>query len=94
MEFCPEYNICTDPVTSGSHLCEGDSGSPLYEKACTFARKPLKVECLMGVASYYHSDKSDQDFNRPNNDCNSGSYFTSIPYFYEWIAKTIENYVI
>ncbi|XP_075260157.1 chymotrypsin B-like isoform X2 [Convolutriloba macropyga] len=91
MELCPEYNICTDPVSAGTHLCIGDIGSPLIKKACPEAKHPRITECLMGVASYSKNDKIDDSLSLSMNSCSSNSFFSSIPYFYEWISATVRN---
>ena len=83
LELCPEFNICTVPVIPDTHLCFGDTGSPLYQILCN--NKP----CLMGVASYSCNDSMEASTETDTQFCNNGIFFSSIPYFYEWIEQII-----
>ncbi|XP_075259811.1 trypsin-7-like isoform X2 [Convolutriloba macropyga] len=90
-EFCPDYNICTDQVLPGTWLCEGDSGSPLVEMFCPTQDWTGLEDCLVGVASFHEYRISESFLNTDESLCHSGNYFSSIPYFHEWIIETIEN---
>ncbi|XP_075262725.1 myeloblastin-like [Convolutriloba macropyga] len=76
---CREDNICTRPMIDGGSICNLDHGGPLYKFRCG----SFEPECLYGVASY-SKRKADRHFQT----CNTGSFFTNLMYFHEWIALT------
>ncbi|XP_075263836.1 uncharacterized protein LOC142355608 [Convolutriloba macropyga] len=91
IEVCPDENICTEPVTKGSRICLRDAGSPLYLKGCSYSSFETLNQCLMGVTSHY-----DNGVRRQSEEGNTelllpGNYFTSVPYFHQWILQTTEN---
>ena len=78
-DFCPEELICTNS-DSGSNICTFDDGSPLYKFECG----SLKPSCLYGIASFFKSKDESS-----GKSCDNGSYFASIPYFHDWIVRTV-----
>ncbi|XP_063715393.1 chymotrypsin-2-like [Symsagittifera roscoffensis] len=82
IQFCPDYNICTEPITEGSNICMFDYGGPLYKFECA----STTPNCLYGVASF-----STNRLDRPDEMCNGGSTFTSVPHFFEWISGTMAS---
>ena len=66
------------------NICHGDSGSPLY----TIDVNEFGFtgpNCVYGVASHTGTNLYDFWF-----DCNGGSYFASVPFYYEWIWETMQ----
>ncbi|XP_075240215.1 chymotrypsin-2-like [Convolutriloba macropyga] len=82
VEHCPEYNVCTEPVVSGANICLFDFGGPLFKYKCG----TTQPQCLFGVASYASDHPG-----TPDERCNAGSTFTSVPHFAEWIRATMAS---
>ncbi|XP_075239647.1 uncharacterized protein LOC142335166 [Convolutriloba macropyga] len=85
--WCPSDFICVDAVTEGSSICHFDDGGPLYTFKCG-TRIP---DCVYGVASYAEmKEEIEVPANqRGRKHCNAGSYFSSVPHHYHWIARTM-----
>ncbi|XP_075241858.1 chymotrypsinogen A-like [Convolutriloba macropyga] len=88
---CREDQICTTPVENGANTCFGDEGSPLF----TFQCGSTNPDCVLGIANNYNweavrsktSTSNQNSFTFPN--CSRGSFFTSVPYMYDWITHQI-----
>ena len=83
-EMCRADNVCTRPRFIEGSICHMDQGGPLYKFHCG----SLVPECLYGVASYWMTNP---ELNS-NETCNGGSYFASVPVFYNWINYHLNNY--
>ncbi|XP_075241836.1 uncharacterized protein LOC142336797 [Convolutriloba macropyga] len=91
LQQCRQDQICTAPVENGANTCFGDEGSSLF----TFQCGSTKTDCLLGIANNYNwesirskiSTSNENSFTFPN--CSRGSFFTSLPYMYNWIKQKI-----
>ena len=79
IDFCPDDQVCTEPITDGASICNLDEGSPLYKLQC----HSRAAECILGIASHFVASE------HPEINCSGGSNFASVPHHYEWISETI-----
>jgi len=71
----PDSLVCTKSADGRAGACFGDGGGPLYK-----LNKLGKAECVYGVTDYYSYH------------CDGGlSVFTRVPYYLDWINKTISE---
>ena len=100
VDNCDETLICTESMTGTSSICDLDYGGPLYSFKCA----SFTPDCIYGVSSHAltkEDSSSDSGSDRswgsnffeitPDslNKCDGGSFFTSVPQFYNWIKYTI-----
>ena len=62
------------------NICHMDDGGPLYQLECG----STEAKCLYGVASFSLGRTS-----TPRHRCNSGSFFTKVAQYYEWVQQML-----
>ncbi|XP_075260565.1 uncharacterized protein LOC142352085 [Convolutriloba macropyga] len=78
--LCPKTMICVKPQNKLGNICHMDDGGPLYQLECG----STEAKCLYGVASFSLGRTS-----TPRHRCNSGSYFTKVAQYYEWVQQML-----
>ena len=76
---CQRGEVCLKPVITGSSICFGDQGSPLYVTRCGSS----EPDCLYGVATRWTST--------PEVRCTKPNYFTKIIPMRNWILRKLER---
>ena len=87
---CPKDVICTRRMSSRriDNVHHGDSGGPLYAIGEFPNAEPI---CVYGIASYTGKLYLNVYGESLINIYFGGSYFASVPYFYDWIWEAIET---
>ena len=90
---CPNDVICTKPFYghTNDNIFHGDSGGPLYVIGDFPDPEPI---CVYGVTSYIGKFSVPYFGTQILDYFTGGSFFSSVPFFYEWIVDGIASYYV
>ncbi|XP_075257525.1 uncharacterized protein LOC142349683 isoform X1 [Convolutriloba macropyga] len=90
---CPNDVICTKPFYghTNDNIFHGDSGGPLYIIGDFPDPEPI---CVYGVTSYIGKFSLPYFGTQILDYFTGGSFFSSVPFFYEWIVDGIASYYV